>query len=871
MGIRTTARGARRAIAAAAVLLGIGVTATSCFGAGEDGSGALGSASCQQLRAALTGSWQAADGSTSTGWRFPGRFTLGGNGVFTSGGTQLAWGVAFSPAPEGSEVCDGLMLIDATELPVITYDVQISGDLLVITNWSRSELYYRVGGASPQFQIDALEFADDRPIERDGGAVFSGPEWLRGGEAQPLLYPRGSTVAVQVSGTVTGSSGGAPLPVAGTLRGTTLDGITFTGDLQVSGGSFSVAASSTSLPDYVKQIALDVDWTVDIAGQVLPAGTTQNVLYCTLDEPLELPVSETLALIACRDGYLATDRESALDHVWTFAFADTTTKLFDAHGRYFTYYDPAPTGVPQQLCTTLSGMLPGPNAAPYIVGQCTAWAELMQAVLAVHGIDSTVYRIGALDAQNNLLELLVRCWRWCPDGNQTGFVYQTATAVHGSCGSSCGSGTSYRAENEAGVRGQMNPEPPGGFELHAVLEVDPALDDGVFDPSYGTYSATRLDHERDAIVGVANQQHLAQRLDPNRTQLRTVWAAQGTAAATQPAAAGWAAVASRPIAVSPDGWLAGWAPLVGAGRGAAALACLVDHDRTTSLVVSAGPPGAWTKGDRLHGWPVSMFVPGPLNAHAVTLPNGSFLLACDPVAGARAVLQLVEWSPNAGPARTRRVSELRVGSALAPRVVDDLSSPHLLRHDGRTLVFAAAARPDDGAPRSYVGELPAASGAVDAIEIGPGVDPCAVALGARLVCATRELRPGALLSESAPLRVRTAPSAAGPWQPVMLVPRGAFAAIDLARTSGGSLLLAGIRAEPGLPPTVELFAADRPEGPWVPLMTSLRVPDSRVGVAHAAVRAGNVAFAVDATGAARELIVSNPEGTDLVRMVVPGR
>ncbi|MCA8974555.1 MAG: hypothetical protein KDC98_07520, partial [Planctomycetes bacterium] len=94
---------------------------------------------------------------------------------------------------------------------------------------------------------------------------------------------------------------------------------------------------------------------------------------------------------------------------------------------------------------------------------------------------------------------------------------------------------------------------------------------------------------------------------------------------------------------------------------------------------------------------------------------------------------------------------------------------------------------------------------------------------------------------------------------------------DVARAAGGTLLLAAVRADPGLPPVVELFAAERPSGPWSPLAGSLAVPRSALDHAALPIRAARVMFAIDAAGTAREIVVSNAESTGFLRLPIPGR
>lgn len=132
------------------------ITASCDFSSDEDSFGDSGAtAQCNQLSTVLAGSWQSVDGNTGTGWRFPGQFTLGEGGLFTSGSLILTWSAAFSPP---DEVCDAFMLVDGADNLIITYGIEyLSEGYLQIQNWSRSERYQRVdssgNGASDMVSI----------------------------------------------------------------------------------------------------------------------------------------------------------------------------------------------------------------------------------------------------------------------------------------------------------------------------------------------------------------------------------------------------------------------------------------------------------------------------------------------------------------------------------------------------------------------------------------------------------------------------------------------------------------------------------------------------------------------------------------------
>ncbi|MCA8977970.1 MAG: hypothetical protein KDC98_24810, partial [Planctomycetes bacterium] len=741
----------------------IAVLAASCFGSGTDPTTDGTAGSCSQLRADLIGNWFSTSGSTSTGWRFPGTFRLAGNGLFTSGDLDLAWTVVYTPPPEGDGECDGLMLLDATQLPVITYGVEISGDLLLLTNWNHSELYVRQGydpTGLPAFRVDELDFQGGHTLTQDDGSAFAATDWTRGspGVSQPVMYRSGSGVQVAVRGAVAWANGDPSIPLQATLRGTGPDGLGFQATLQVDGDVFTAVASSTPLPSEARQIDLAIDWTVAIDANVQPCGTTRNELLCTLATPI-VPGSQntpapnvrhTVARIACRDAAPAATGSAAVTALWNNAFTDLRTPLRRADDATIAYYDPDLGAATQSFCRNLDALLRetssnSPTHGRYVAGTCLAWAQLMQATLAAHGIPSTVL----LAEAPNDDEILVRCWRWCPNENQPGHVYDLRPGNYGSYASGqagCGTTGSWRVEDLDGQPGQITANPPAHFNYHAVVRVGSSP--VIYDPSYGSQAADEVAHELASVVGVANAQHLAERFDPNRTAgILTYRPYTPTAAPPGPSPAAATMRPTTPTEVAPVRTEAtrarrplGWAAI--ASGTASTIANLWDCTDRTLLTLAEPAASLPPPSQSLTGWPVALAAAGMLEPHAIATPDGGYLMAFDPDGGALRHLQLVAWSTAEATARCCRVLHLDGTGAGGQSRFADLFSPHLLRHGAETLLFAAANTPGERATRTYVGAVDSSSTSLAATLVGTGVDPCAAALGDDLVCVTRDLGAG---------------------------------------------------------------------------------------------------------------------------------
>jgi hypothetical protein len=257
--------------------------------------------------------------------------------------------------------------------------------------------------------------------------------------------------------------------------------------------------ADTALPARTKfHDPITINWRHMADGDSCPKctadGTTAHKLYVTLATPTDYVYLTTLHLAVSNDG--ATTQADAIAKSWSFFGSGTApndVKTWD--GRPLIYYPP---GVSFLGCAiNAEKLLTTPDGG----GRCGSFAQLMQNVLAVNGIASTIATVVATEDTG----FLVKNWtfsttptyagdpqyRWNFQANPTPGNFNDMVPVPPG-------GVYADMTSEVGVPGQNAATPSQKAHVnHAIVRAA-----GVYyDPSYGLTYASRSDFETKAIDG----------------------------------------------------------------------------------------------------------------------------------------------------------------------------------------------------------------------------------------------------------------------------------------------------------------------------------------------------------------------------------
>lgn len=269
--------------------------------------------------------------------------------------------------------------------------------------------------SSPPYTIESLTFTGPgfRAVELDGYGTARGPHWpfrsqpplvaedvpeyyrLHG---PPVAYLVGSRMAADIVARVPWSWRGEVTLRGGPFRGAgeAVDGVV----------RAHVIADDTLPAEVVKRARWRVSWEASFGGARVSLGTSSASLYTLLDEP-KGPVLHT-ALEFTTESTKST--EKLIADVWANFSKRDVRRARD--GRALKYYGEFRDGAPAELRRMLiSG-----------TGQCVAWAYLLYAALAAHGVDAAV--VGVYPPEHG--RLYIQPWRFI-DG--TRFVEAGANGV----------------------------------------------------------------------------------------------------------------------------------------------------------------------------------------------------------------------------------------------------------------------------------------------------------------------------------------------------------------------------------------------------------------------------------------------------------
>jgi hypothetical protein len=365
-------------------------------------------------------------------------------------------------------------------------------------------------------------------LQDNGSGAYSTPHWdagsVTGGTFSPACYIRNGTLTVSVGFTI--SSAGT---TSGKLIGTASSGGTFSADVTIGAGGFSVAdlpcsATISSTVDYFNPLTITWELSLDGGASYAPIGTTANRVYVTWSTPAQATPNETLLLTGCTaakgvTGIVGTDDDKVLDAVWVKFQTRSIRRASDnVLLTYYGFFDVNGNGAWDAgidtdlndpfLCriTDAGGLIRTGN------GQCHAWADFMNEVMKAQGLGS----INGVANEDVGLVIkaavgdLFAVKNWAKTGVSPRTVVSFDAGVDGSA-AVAPNPANNEAADAAGAAGQGNsPNPPSNFVNHYIVKMNGKY----YDPSYALGPFTdRKVYEDAAFAGSLRQVGMTWLLD----------------------------------------------------------------------------------------------------------------------------------------------------------------------------------------------------------------------------------------------------------------------------------------------------------------------------------------------------------------------
>ncbi len=337
--------------------------------------------------------------------------------------------------------------------------------------------------------LDIIEitFAGNHRVEKDTQGYFGAPEWQKGRVAQdnsPVCYTRNNAVRLDAKFKVMRKPSAAEtVEIKGqaTFGSATID-LTGSGSVSPSDNEITVSGltSAANLPNEVVCFDnVNIPWQANPGGSGWsPAGSSNHVFYVVLGDPSGTPAYWTLLDISCRAAHGQTVEAALVTHCFNPFKSRSLARKRDGH--VLTYWNPNTT-----RATNTQQLLAQSNGS----GQCGAWSEFLIDMYKCHGITSAdkILVVRTLAAHSSATEgFLVKNWTFVGSGSGA------APWTH-KMGTEC--------QEQPGIPGQENPNPPPAFFNHFIVKYGSNL----FDPSYGVGPvSTKLGWENGAIDGLFN-------------------------------------------------------------------------------------------------------------------------------------------------------------------------------------------------------------------------------------------------------------------------------------------------------------------------------------------------------------------------------
>lgn len=395
----------------------------------------------------------------------------------------------------------------------------------------------------------------DAPHWQDNSSPSNGDANDSSDHHYPVCFVRNSTMSLSAKLTLDP----APSP-SGTylIRGQELTGhygVPQTpATLNGSNLTISSVPAANALPNtvgYFSPMQFTWQYSDDNGKTWYDAGDSDNRVYVTSGSPVSgATLYETVLETACKSAQGKATDADVVAGIWSaFASRSIKRKAVDGHnvpdGTLMTYWLPAATD-----CQTLAGMLTGKDGE----GSCVAWSQFLDDAIKAQGIiGSNIYEVtpntninpgadsflvknwiygsiiragqdgychtesrgddvqkiqlgqqcgvGAIcitPGPNGILDTTPQSDDYASDGTYLGslypyLMYQSSFGPFG--------GTDGDVADQLGIAGQSNPDPPGVFLNHFVVEYYKI----VYDPSYGAGPFnSEAEHENAAIDGIGN-------------------------------------------------------------------------------------------------------------------------------------------------------------------------------------------------------------------------------------------------------------------------------------------------------------------------------------------------------------------------------
>jgi len=460
-----------------------------------------------------------------------------------------------------------------------TFSVRVSGQISCGNGDGGKPIDFEAGwdGSVIEAHLEKVEFyGSNYHVIQDDGTPYPSAEWQdmsdppnytaddQGDHKFPLCYPIQSLIYTNVYISVAGD---APQDGDWKVRGHSNTGIDFpTVNATLDGGNlFAKVQSSNPLPSTVAFInPLIITWEVSSDGgdTWTSAGTSSNRVYVVLHVPFS-PVESVLNLSCTWATGLSSDAD-IMAAIWSHlsgANEIIRRKPVDGYnnpdGVQITYW--IPPGSPQ---TSVGQSIAEMLTNPYGRGSCIAWSELFQYLGAVQGIQG-ISLVDIFPKTPGDSGFLIKQWNFGKHirTGQNGICDTTATgddvqilavgqaSPDAPCigpgpngtldttsanddviadGMNVGNSFPYfvygdNAPNgdvadQFGVPGQGNPNPPGGFLTHTIVDYNNKF----YDPSYGHGPidiAQANEYENLSIDGFQSSSLTARKNDPNTQEL----------------------------------------------------------------------------------------------------------------------------------------------------------------------------------------------------------------------------------------------------------------------------------------------------------------------------------------------------------------
>ncbi|MCH7729060.1 MAG: hypothetical protein IH991_21645 [Planctomycetes bacterium] len=348
-----------------------------------------------------------------------------------------------------------------------------------------------------RYELASLSFGGDHTIKSDDGNFTYGiaSHWSQlvqeiGLEQEPLAYTRGADVQIESVVIVAGYDLG---DAAVKIKATGPDGI----KVGKKNGALIDPFDAEIVGDYNHYIRAEnldgsnlkdkvwhyddfvLDWQVSVDdGEFIDAGSSNNDLYLTLNDPTPTPLYYTVLHIGSNKAKGEDMPEDVFAKVWTYFETREVERVDGTKMKYWGTW--AENNSQTAVATTV------PELLKHADGKCGAWAGLLRDVLAAQGINADFKGVK-------------------PILNGVGIIVNNATfpgsAAPGTI--NVDGGIPVYHENTVNTTGsvpaQNNDTPRQKFKDHAVV----IYDGKIYDPSYGRGEYDNLKAwENAALAGV---------------------------------------------------------------------------------------------------------------------------------------------------------------------------------------------------------------------------------------------------------------------------------------------------------------------------------------------------------------------------------